>query len=111
MTNGTGQVGDFRPLHRGPSDRMQRPSPTTGHELLDRRSVRPDRAGARTATWNVNFVGRRSCATVTLQGTATGTASAPTSSANAPLNAGAGALGWMNLLGLLVLLGLRTRRR
>ncbi len=51
--------------------------------------------------------------TVTLQGTATGAggSTAPTSSANAPLNAGAGALGWINLLGLLVLLGLAGARR
>jgi hypothetical protein len=75
----------------------------------------PTAAGARTATWNVNFVGSPSVPAreVTLQGTATGAAAAPapTSSANAPTNAGAGALGWINLLGLLTLLGVSRKRR
>jgi mono/diheme cytochrome c family protein len=74
----------------------------------------PTAAGARTATWRVIFVGNVPARDITLQGTATGAggSTAPTSSANAPLNAGAGALGWMNLLGLLALLGVsRARRR
>lgn len=74
----------------------------------------PTAAGSRTATWNVNFVGNVPTREVTLQGTATGagtTTPAPTSSANAPLNAGAGALGWMNLLGLLAMLGVGHLRR
>ncbi len=75
----------------------------------------PTAAGTRTATWNVNFVGNVPTREVTLQGTAIGTGTtspAPTSSANAPLNAGAGALGWINLLGLLAMLGVaRLRRR
>ncbi len=73
----------------------------------------PTAAGARTAIWNVNFVGNVPSREVTLQGTATaaGTAPAPTSSANAPTNAGAGALGWINLLGLLTLLGVSRKRR
>jgi mono/diheme cytochrome c family protein len=74
----------------------------------------PTAAGASTATFRVTFVGNVPAREITLQGTATGAggSTAPTSSANAPLNAGAGALGWMNLIGLLALLGLsRARRR
>ena len=74
----------------------------------------PTTAGASTATYRVTFVGNVPARDITLQGTATGAggSTAPTSSANAPLNAGAGALGWLNLLGLLALLGLsRSRRR
>lgn len=74
----------------------------------------PTTAGASTATWRVTFVGNVPARDITLQGSATGAgaSSAPTTSANAPLNAGAGALGWMNLLGLLALFGVsRTRRR
>ena len=74
----------------------------------------PTSAGASTATFRVTVVGNVPAREITLQGTATGAggSTAPTSSANAPLNAGAGALGWMNLIGLLVLLGLsRARRR
>ena len=74
----------------------------------------PTAAGARSATFRVTFVGNVPARDITLQGTATGAggSTAPTSSANAPLNAGAGALGWMNLLGLLALLGVgRVRRR
>jgi cytochrome c553 len=116
VSNGTGQVGDFRPAAPPPNVTAC----TTGLVLNAGMSCSigaqfvPTAAGARTATWNVNFVGSPSVPAreVTLQGTATGTASAPTSSANAPLNAGAGALGWINLLGLLVLLGFSgTRRR
>jgi mono/diheme cytochrome c family protein len=74
----------------------------------------PTTAGASSATYRVTFVGNVPARDITLQGTATGTAgspTAPTSSANAPLNAGAGALGWINLLGLLALLGLCRARR
>ena len=74
----------------------------------------PTTAGASTATYRVTFVGNVPARDITLQGTATGAggSTAPTSSANAPLNAGAGALGWLNLLGLVALLGLsRSRRR
>ena len=74
----------------------------------------PTTTGSSTATWRVSFVGNVPPRDITLQGTATGVGGspAPTSSANAPLNAGAGALGWINLLGLLALLGIgRARRR
>jgi hypothetical protein len=74
----------------------------------------PTTAGASTATYRVTFVGNVPARDITLQGIATGAggSTAPTSSANAPLNAGAGALGWLNLLGLLALLGVsRARRR
>lgn len=75
----------------------------------------PTTTGASTATFRVTFVGNVPGRDITLQGTATGAAggsTAPTSSANAPLNAGAGALGWINLLGLLALLAIGgTRRR
>jgi mono/diheme cytochrome c family protein len=73
----------------------------------------PTTAGASTATFRVTFVGNVPARDITLQGTATGAggSTAPTSSANAPLNAGAGSLGWMNLLGLLALLGARRARR
>ena len=74
----------------------------------------PTAGGASTATFRVTFVGNVQAQNITLQGTATGAggSAAPTTSANAPLNAGAGALGWLNLLGLLALLGVsRTRRR
>jgi mono/diheme cytochrome c family protein len=116
VTNGTGQVGDFRPAAPPPNVTACTPGLVlnAGMSCSIGAQFVPTAAGARTATWNVNFVGSPSVPAreVTLQGTATGTASAPTSSANAPLNAGAGALGWMNLLGLLALLGVsRTRRR
>jgi len=73
----------------------------------------PTTAGASTATFRVTFVGNVPAREITLQGTATGAggSTAPTSSANAPLNAGAGALGWMNLIGLFALLGLGWARR
>jgi len=73
----------------------------------------PTTAGASTATFRVTFVGNVPAREITLQGTATGAggSTAPTSSANAPLNAGAGAIGWMNLIGLLALLGLSWARR
>ena len=117
VTNGTGQVGDFRPAAPPASVTACTPglvlqpgmSCSIGAQFV------PTAAGARTATWNVNFVGSPSVPAreVTLQGTATGsaTAPAPTTSANAPLNAGAGALGWMQLLGLFALLGAAVTRR
>jgi hypothetical protein len=115
VTNVTGQVGDFRPAAPPPNVTACTPglvlqpgmSCSIGAQFV------PTAAGARTATWNVNFVGSPTVPArpVTLQGTATGTAPAPTTSANAPLNAGAGALGWINLLGLLVLLGFSGARR
>jgi mono/diheme cytochrome c family protein len=74
----------------------------------------PTTAGTSTATWRVTFVGNVPARDITLQGTATGSGASPveTSAGNAPLNAGAGALGWLNLLGLLALLGVsRTRRQ
>jgi mono/diheme cytochrome c family protein len=73
----------------------------------------PTTAGGSTATFRVTFVGNVPAREITLQGTATGAggSTAPTSSANAPLNAGAGALGWMNLIGLFALLGLSWARR
>ena len=74
----------------------------------------PTTAGASTATFRVAFVGNVPARDITLQGTATGTGASPveTSAGNAPLNAGAGALGWMNLLGLFALLAVsRTRRQ
>jgi hypothetical protein len=115
VTNGTGQVGDFRPA--APPANVTACTPglvlQPGMSCSIGAQFVPTAAGARTATWNVNFVGSPSVPAreVSLQGTATGTASAPTSSANAPLNAGAGALGWINLLGLLVLLGFSGARR
>jgi hypothetical protein len=115
VTNGTGQVGDFRPAAPPPNVTACTPGLVlnAGMSCSIGAQFVPTAAGARTATWNVNFVGSPSVPAreVTLQGTATGTASAPTSSANAPLNAGAGALGWINLLGLLVLLGFSGARR
>jgi hypothetical protein len=112
----TGQVGDFRTaaVPAGQTacvnSGVMQPgaSCSIGFEFV------PTAAGARTATWNVTFVGNVPAREVTLQGTATGSGASPvqTSAGNAPLNAGAGALGWINLLGLLALLGVsRTRRR
>ena len=112
----TGQVGDFRSATVAAGQTacvnggVMQPgvSCSIGFEFV------PTAAGARTATLNVTFVGNVPARDITLQGTATGAggSTAPTSSANAPLNAGAGALGWINLLGLLALLGVsRTRRR
>ena len=118
VTNGTGQVGDFRPA--APPANVT--ACTNGLMLNAGMSCSigaqfvPTASGARTATWNVNFVGSPSVPAreVTLQGTATGSAGsapAPTTSANAPLNSGAGALGWMQLLGLFGLLGAAITRR
>ena len=117
VSNGTGQVGDFRPA--APPANVT--ACTNGLMLNAGMSCSigaqfvPTASGARTATWNVNFVGSPSVPSreLTLQGTATGAsaAPAPTTSANAPLNAGAGALGWMQLLGLFGLLGAAITRR
>lgn len=73
----------------------------------------PTTAGTSTATYRVTFVGNVPARDITLQGTATGAGTSPveTSAGNAPLNAGAGALGWLNLLGLLALLGVSRARR
>lgn len=113
---GTGQVGDFRsatvPAGQTACASSLALQPGTSCSLGVQ--FAPTASGARTATWNVNFVGNVPAREITLQGTATGAGSptqAPTSSANAPLNAGAGALGWINLLGLLALLGASRRRR
>ncbi len=113
---GTGQVANFRSATVAAGQTacvnggVMQPgaSCSIGFEFV------PTTAGASTATYRVTFVGNVPARDITLQGTATGAggSTAPTSSANAPLNAGAGALGWMNLLGLLALLGLsRARRR
>ena len=112
---GTGQVTDFRSA-TAPAGQtacvnsgIMQPgaSCSIGFEFV------PTAAGARTATWRVTFVGNVPARDITLQGTATGAggSTAPTSSANAPLNAGAGALGWLNLLGLLAMLGVSRARR
>lgn len=112
----TGQIGDFRSatVPAGQTACVNSAVLQPGTSCSIGAQFVPTAAGSRTATWNVNFVGNVPTREVTLQGTATGagTTSAPTSSANAPLNAGAGALGWLNLLGLLALLGVSgTRRR
>ena len=111
----TGQTGDFRAaaVPAGQTACTNGLVLQPGTSCLIGAQFAPTAAGARTATWNVIFVGNVPLREVTLQGTASAAGSAPpTSSANAPLNAGAGALGWLNLLGLLVLLGVsRTRRR
>jgi len=112
---GTGQVADFRSAAPPAGQTacvnggVMQPgaSCSIGFEFV------PTTAGASTATFRVTFVGSVPPRDITLQGTATGagTSPAPTSSANAPLNAGAGALGWINLLGLLTLLGVSRKRR
>ncbi len=114
----TGQVGDFRSatVPAGQTACANGLVLQPGTSCSIGAQFVPTAAGSRTATWNVTFVGNVPSREVTLQGTATGagTSPAPTGggSANAPLNAGAGALGWMNLLGLLALLAVgRTRRR
>jgi hypothetical protein len=78
----------------------------------------PRAAGARSATWTVNFTGSVAARTLTMQGSAT-TASAPApaptpapaASANAPTSGGGGALGWTSLLGLAALAGFAGSRR
>lgn len=111
----TGQTGDFRsaavPAGQTACANSFALQPGTSCSIAF--EFVPTAAGSRTATWNVTFVGNVPTREVTLQGTASasGIAPAPTTSANAPLNAGAGALGWINLLGLLVLLGFSGARR
>ena len=112
----TGQVGDFRTaaVPAGQTACLNSGILEPGMSCSIGAQFVPTASGSRTATWNVNFVGNVPTREVTLQGTATGSGASPveTSAGNAPLNAGAGALGWMNLIGLLALLGVsRTRRR
>jgi mono/diheme cytochrome c family protein len=110
----TGQIGDFRSavVPTGQTACANGFILQPGTSCSIGAQFVPTATGARTATWNVTFVGNVPSREVTLQGTATGVGTSPTTSANAPLNAGAGALGWINLLGLLVLLGVsRTRRK
>jgi hypothetical protein len=85
----------------------------------------PTAAGSRTAAWTVNFTGGVAPRSLSLQGTASATgapapapapvpapAPAPApSAANAPTSGGGGALGWLNLLGLVALSGVGERRR
>jgi mono/diheme cytochrome c family protein len=86
----------------------------------------PRTAGARSASWTVNFTGTVPPRTIALQGTATtASASAPvpapapaptpapvaSSSANAPSSGGGGALEWTALLALAALSGLTSIHR
>lgn len=85
----------------------------------------PTAAGSRSAAWTINFTGGVAPRSLSLQGTATATgapapapAPAPTpapapapSAANAPTSGGGGALGWLNLLGLVALSGVGARQR
>lgn len=112
----TGQVGDFRSatVPAGPTACVNSGVMQPGASCAIGAQFVPTAAGTRTAIWTVTFVGNVPARQITLQGTATGAGASPveTSAGNAPLNAGAGALGWLNLLGLLALLGVsRTRRR
>jgi hypothetical protein len=78
--------------------------------VADRCTVRADSKRYRSATER-RFTGNVPTRELTLQGTATAAATAPappSNSANAP--SGGGALGWMNLLGMLVLLGVARNR-
>ena len=113
---GTGQVANFKssPVATGQTACVNGGVIQPGASCAIGFEFAPTTGGASTATFRVTFVGNVPAREITLQGTATGAggSTAPTSSANAPLNAGAGALGWLNLLGLLALLGVsRTRRR
>ena len=69
----------------------------------------PTTSGSRSATWNIRFTGNVPARELTLQGTATAAPAPapPSNSANAPSG---GALGWINLLGMLVLLGAARKR-
>lgn len=114
---GTGQTGDFKtaPVAAGQTACINSGTLDPGASCLIGAQFAPVASGDRTATWSINFVGNVPARTVPLQGTATGAGAAPpttapTGSANAPSNAGAGALGWLNLLGLLSLLALGRRR-
>jgi hypothetical protein len=75
----------------------------------------PTAAGSRSAAWTINFTGGVAPRSLSLQGTATATgapAPAPApSAANAPTSGGGGALGWLNLLGLVALWGVGERGR
>jgi len=112
---GTGQVANFKsgPVAAGQTACVNGGVIQPGASCAIGFEFVPTTAGASTATFRVTFVGNVPARDITLQGTATGAggSTAPTSSANAPLNAGAGSLGWMNLLGLLALLGARRARR
>lgn len=119
---GTGQVGDFRTaaVPAGQSACVNSGVLDAGMSCSIAYQFAPTAAGARTATWSVNFTGGNVPArTLSLEGTATAAGapapapggSAPTTSANAPLNAGAGAFGWMQLFGLFALLGAAANRR
>lgn len=116
----TGQVGDFKTAEvpAGQTACVNSGTLQSGASCSIGAQFAPTAAGARTATWNVNFVGNVPSRELTLQGTGSGTTAPGTtpapgsSSAVAPSNAGAGALGWINLFGLLALLGVsRARRR
>ncbi|MGH6608792.1 MAG: hypothetical protein ACRECQ_00900 [Burkholderiaceae bacterium] len=118
VSPGTGQTGDFRTatVPAGQTACVNGGTLEAGSSCSIGAQFAPTAAGARTATWTVSFTGSNVPArTVTLEGTATGSsagaAPAPTTSANAPLNAGAGALGWMQLFGLFALLGAAITRR
>lgn len=110
----TGHVSDFKsaPVTAGLTE-----CPVSGGTLEPGMSCSigaqfaPTVSGSRSATWNVRFTGNVPTRELTLQGTATAAATAtapPSNSANAP--SGGGALGWMNLLGMLVLLGVARNR-
>lgn len=83
----------------------------------------PSAAGARSAAWTISFTGGVAPRSLSLQGTATTTgapAPAPAAvpapapapaAANAPTSGGGGALGWLNLLGLVALWGVGGRKR
>lgn len=114
----TGQVGDFKnaSVPMGQTACVNSGIMQPGASCSIAFEFVPTAGGTRTATWRVTFVGNVPARDITLQGTASGAAAggttpAPTGSANAPSNAGAGALGWLNLLGLLSLLGIARRRR
>jgi trimeric autotransporter adhesin len=109
----TGHVGDFKsaPVAAGLTE-----CPISGGTLEPGVSCSigaqfaPTVSGSRSATWNVRFTGNVPARELTLQGTANAatTPAPPSNSANAP--SGGGALGWMNLLGMLVLLGVARNR-
>ncbi|MEP6607560.1 MAG: hypothetical protein ABJA83_02660 [Burkholderiaceae bacterium] len=122
MVPATGQVADFRSaaVPTGQTPCINSGTLDPGMSCSIAAQFAPTASGLRSATWNINFsTANTPSREITLQGTATGGSSAPVvgttpapSAANSPLNAGAGALGWLNLLGLLTMLGVsRTRRR
>jgi mono/diheme cytochrome c family protein len=77
----------------------------------------PQAAGTRAVVWNVNFTGGVGSRQLSLQGTAVATAApapapAPApSAANSPAAGGGGAVGLLNLAGLLAFLGVGGLRR